>query len=65
MRKRKCVYICDHCGTVALEEIYFYMNDVLKGAPQGWTKLGKEDLCPTCSKVYDRFVKEIHDDSNH
>lgn len=46
MLKRKRVYICDHCGAVA---------------PEGWTKLGKEDLCPTCSKVYKRFVEELMD----
>lgn len=64
MIKRKRVYICDHCGAVALEEEYCYRTYRWKSAPQGWTKLGKEDLCPTCSKVYKRFVKEIHNDSN-
>ena len=61
MLKRKRVYICDHCGAVALEKTYFFMTDVWKGAPEGWTKLGKEDLCPTCSKVYKRFVEELMD----
>ena len=58
MLKRKRVYICDHCGAVALEETHFFMNDVWRDAPDGWTKLGKEDLCPMCSKVYKRFVEE-------
>lgn len=58
MLKRKRVYICDHCGAVALEEKHFFMNDVWRDAPDGWTKLGKEDLCPTCSKAYKRFVEE-------
>lgn len=57
MLKRKRVYICDHCGAVALEETYFFMTDVWKGAPEGWTKLGKEDLCPTCSKLMDSWKK--------
>lgn len=61
MLKRNRVYICDHCGAVALEETYFFMTDVWKGAPEGWTKLGKEDLCPTCSKAYKRFVEELMD----
>ncbi len=59
MLKRKRVYICDHCGAVALEEPYFFMEFAWKDAPKGWTKFGlKEDLCPTCSKVYKRFVEE-------
>lgn len=58
MLKRKRVYICDHCGAVALEETHFFMNDVWRDAPDGWTKLGKEDLC---SKVYKRFVEELMD----
>lgn len=53
MIKRKRVYICDHCGAMALEEPYFFMEfawkGAPKGAPKGWTELGKEDLCPTCS----------------
>ena len=61
MIKRKRVYICDHCGAVALQEPYFFMEFAWKGAPKGWTKLGKEDLCPTCSKVYKRFVEELMD----
>lgn len=62
MLKRKRVYICDHCGEVALEQTYFFMNDVWRDAPDGWTKLGKEDLCPKCSKVYKRFVEESEND---
>lgn len=58
MLKRKRVYICDHCGAVALEETHFFMNDTWRDAPDGWTKLGKEDLCPACSKVYKRFMEE-------
>lgn len=65
MLKRKRFYICDHCGAVALEEPYFFMEFAWKGAPKGWTKLGKEDLCPTCSKVYKRFVEESTDSYAH
>lgn len=61
MIKRKRVYICDHCGVMALEEPYFFMEFAWKGAPKGWTELGKEDLCPTCSKVYKRFMEESTD----
>lgn len=65
MLKRKRVYICDHCGAIALEEPYFFMEFAWKGAPKGWTKLGKEDLCPTCSKVYKRFMEESTDSCMH
>lgn len=58
MKKRKTVYICDHCGAAALQETCFFMGDTWKGPPEYWTKLGKEDLCPKCSKVY-RKLKEI------
>lgn len=67
MLKRKKVYICDHCGAVALEETYCFMGDTWKDAPEGWTKLGEEDLCPVCSETYKRFkaevIKENSDDS--
>lgn len=65
MIKRRRVYICDHCGAEASEAEYLGINDIYKDATQKWTKLGKEDLCPTCSKVYKRFVKEIHNDQNN
>lgn len=61
MLKRKRVYICDHCGAVALEETHFFMEFAWKGAPKGWTELGEEDLCPTCSRVYKRFAEESTD----
>lgn len=64
MLKRKRVYICDHCGAVALEQTDFFGTDVWKGAPKGWTKLGKEDLCPTCSKAYKRFMEESNNAEN-
>lgn len=64
MRAKKWVYICDHCGAVALEETYFFMNSVWKEVPRGWTKLGKEDLCPECSRVYKRFKDEVRNELN-
>lgn len=59
MLKRKRVYICDHCGAIALEETYATMNDSWKGAPEGWTKLSNEDLCPVCTETYKRFKSEL------
>lgn len=64
MLKRKRVYICDHCGAVALEQTYFFMDDVWKDAPEGWTKLGKEDLCPVCSETYEKFKTEVMEEKN-
>nr|DAD57992.1 MAG TPA: rubredoxin transport protein [Caudoviricetes sp.] len=59
MIKRKRVYICDHCGAVALELTYYAMGDSWKDAPEGWRKLGKEDLCPVCSETYEKFKAEV------
>lgn len=65
MLKHKRVYICDHCGVVALEEIHGFMGDIWKDAPEGWTKLGKENLCPTCSETYKRFRSEVIKENNN
>lgn len=59
MIKRKRVYICDHCGAVELEVTWFTLLDRWKGPPDGWTKLGKEDLCPVCSAIYEKFKQQI------
>lgn len=60
MKKRKTVYICDHCGAVALPEIYYSFGDIWKDIPSGWmTALGKEHLCPKCSKIYLKFKREV------
>lgn len=59
MIRRKRIYICDHCGEVDLETIWGDGSDLYKGPPYGWTKLGKEDLCPICSEIYRRFKAEV------
>lgn len=59
MIARKKVYICDHCGTVDLERTYYFLGDTWKGAPDGWMKLGKEDLCPICAETYIKFRSAI------
>ena len=59
MIKRKRVYICDHCGAVGLETTWYMMLDAWKGPPDGWTKLGKEDLCPVCSAAYEKFKQQV------
>lgn len=59
MLKYKRVYICDHCGAIALQNTYVFMGDVWEGPPDGWTKLGREDICPICSEIYERFKNEV------
>ena len=59
MIKRKRVYICDHCGAVGLETEYHFFFDCWKDAPEGWTKLGNEDLCPLCSEIYEKFKQQV------
>lgn len=60
MRKRKWVYICDHCGKTELEVTgYNCYNEFVRRLPEDWTKLGKEDLCPTCAETYRRFKNEV------
>lgn len=59
MIKRKRVYICDHCGAVALEMFWCAGFDCWKGPPDGWTKLSNEDLCPVCSETYKRFKNKV------
>lgn len=59
MLKRKRVYICDHCGAVALEMLWGIQSDCWKGPPDGWTKLDDKDLCPVCSETYKRFRNEV------
>lgn len=59
MIKRIRVYICNHCGVVDRETRYFFFGDTWRGPPEGWTKLGDEDLCPICSEAYSKFKREI------
>lgn len=62
MIRKKRVYICDHCGAAALEQteaFCTFYSDTFKTAPEGWTKLGSEDLCPVCSEAYRRFRYEV------
>ena len=65
MVKRKRIYICDHCGAVGVETTYSFYGDVFKGPPDGWTKLGSEDLCPVCTETYERFNSEVLKENNN
>lgn len=59
MLRRKRVYICDRCGFVDLEWTWIADGGSRKGPPPDWTKLGKKDLCPICSAVYEKFKQQI------
>lgn len=60
MYKLKKVYICDHCGKVALSEHHRIGKYIIAvGIPKGWCKLGREHLCSQCSEVYERFKDEV------
>ena len=65
MIKRKRVYICDHCECIALERTCYCDTGAYTDIPKGWTKLGNEDLCPTCSKIYARFKEEVKKEENN
>lgn len=58
-------YICDHCGKAEIAEKKMWYDDYtincfwVKLLPKGWTKLGKEHLCPKCSEIYCKLKEEI------
>lgn len=64
MYKLRHIYICDHCGAIALPETVCFMGDSFKDRPNGWERLGKEDLCPVCYKSYKHFKDSISRDCN-
>lgn len=56
MRKRKVAYICDHCGKAEVEmPKLWYDGFWVDRLPNGWTKLGRELLCPKCSTL--KYIK--------
>lgn len=71
MLKLKKVYICDHCGAVALQERYCFMEDSWTGPPDDWGRVHNMDLCPKCYQAYkilkkaaEDFVKEKMEEEN-
>lgn len=62
MKKRETIYICDHCGKVGMEVEKLWNGNLTTIFPEGWTKLGKEHLCPKCSKIYRKFKEETDDE---
>jgi hypothetical protein len=65
MYRFKKVYMCDHCGKVALPAIMLSPSEHYKTLPDGWNKLGKEHLCDKCSTVYKRFLDEVSLPTQH
>lgn len=58
--QHKKVYICDHCGNLALYEKY---PDGQPYFPDGWKKLGKKQrLCPSCAMTWKRFNNIIKEE---
>lgn len=63
MKKRETVYICDHCGKAEVETKKLrYDGFLIRYLPDGWTKLGREHLCPKCSEIYRKLKEEIDDE---
>lgn len=59
MLVKKKVYICDHCGAVALQPMHLLLGIPLYHMPKDWAALGKEHLCPTCAEIYRRVSDEV------
>lgn len=63
MRKRKVVYFCDHCGKAEVEMPKLRFDGPwISRFPEGWTKLGREHLCPKCSEIYRKLKEETDDE---
>lgn len=60
MKKRETVYICDNCGK-EIEVKGLLFSPYVRAFPDGWTKLGKEHLCPKCSEIYRKLKEETYD----
>ena len=55
MYKLKYIYICDHCGAIALP----YVSDCGSLRPDNWGSIGdKIHLCPKCYRAYIELMGE-------
>lgn len=53
MKKLKWIYICNHCGDIALPEIILSPSEAYPVLPEGWGDIGnKTHLCPKCYKAF-------------
>jgi hypothetical protein len=53
MYKLRKIYICNHCGKIALPELKYCGMDAVKTMPSGWGIVSKnEHLCDECYKAY-------------
>lgn len=64
MYKLRKIYICNHCGKIALPELYGVGEDLYKAMPPGWGAITRhEHLCPRCFGAYEQIRwKEPRDD---
>lgn len=62
-RKWTKVYICDWCQAVKMPETYYCIDSVLKGAPQGWQRVGSMDLCDKCFAKFSKIMGEGEEDN--
>ena len=53
MRKRKVVYICDHCGKAEVWTKGLYFSSYVRDFPYSHIKL---HLCPNCAKKWREFT---------
>ena len=64
MLVKKKVYICDHCGAAALQQMDLLFGIPLHHMPKDWDALGKEHLCPTCAEIHRRVSEEVKGEKN-
>ena len=60
MYKLRRVYICNHCGAVALPRVLCVGMDIVRTMPSGWsTRDGSFHLCPDCYRAYQALREQI------
>lgn len=64
MLVKKKVYICDHCGAVALQQMDLLFGIPLYHMPKDWIAFGKGHFCPTCAEIYRRVSEEVKGEKN-
>lgn len=64
MYKLRKIYICNHCGKIALPSIRSDGFDIWRALPDGWGMLSKnEHLCDVCYKAYENMRLGVKHDA--